>query len=263
MKRLVVLSGAGISAESGISTFRDSGGLWDRYPVEDVATPEGWQRNPTLVTEFYNRRRREMLDAQPNEAHRLVAALEEEYEVTVVTQNVDNLHERAGSSHVIHLHGELMKVCSSRDPDNPFHIRTLQPEEWEVRLDAGCGMSFSAVHKVRAEACARLEEALLAPYASRELADGQQGGSRSLERHAGREEPCVCALVTTPDAAEAARELAPCDGEFLSVVGVGANFSCASGVLPSEKNLTALVDCGRAFEAELGRKLEIYSGGGT
>lgn len=139
MKRLVVLSGAGISAESGISTFRDSGGLWDRYPVEDVATPEGWQRNPTLVTEFYNRRRREMLDAQPNEAHRLVAALEEEYEVTVVTQNVDNLHERAGSSHVIHLHGELMKVCSSRDPDNPFHIRTLQPEEWEVQPGTKAG----------------------------------------------------------------------------------------------------------------------------
>lgn len=139
MKRLVVLSGAGISAESGISTFRDSGGLWDRYPVEDVATPEGWQRNPTLVTEFYNRRRREMLDAQPNEAHRLVAALEKEYEVTVVTQNVDNLHERAGSSHVIHLHGELMKVCSSRDPDNPFHIRTLRPEEWEVQPGTKAG----------------------------------------------------------------------------------------------------------------------------
>ena len=112
MKKIVVLTGAGMSAESGISTFRDSGGLWDKYPVEDVATPEGYRRNPQLVTDFYNARRAQLLTVEPNEGHRLVAALEKKYEVTVVTQNVDNLHERAGSTRVIHLHGELTKVTS-------------------------------------------------------------------------------------------------------------------------------------------------------
>ncbi|EJX10417.1 transcriptional regulator, Sir2 family [gut metagenome] len=132
MKKLVVLSGAGISAESGISTFRDSGGLWDTYPVEAVATPEGWLADPNLVTDFYNTRRKELLQAHPNAAHRLLAELESDYRVTVVTQNVDDLHERAGSSHVIHLHGELMKVCSSREPNNPAYIQTLSPEHCEV-----------------------------------------------------------------------------------------------------------------------------------
>ena len=134
MKKIVVLTGAGMSAESGISTFRDSGGLWDKYPVEDVATPEGYRRNPQLVTDFYNARRMQLLTVEPNEGHRLVAALEERYEVTVVTQNVDNLHERAGSTRVIHLHGELTKVTSSRHPNNPKYIRELRPEEYEVRL---------------------------------------------------------------------------------------------------------------------------------
>ena len=134
MKKIVVLTGAGMSAESGISTFRDSGGLWDKYPVEDVATPEGYRRNPQLVTDFYNARRMQLLTVEPNEGHRLVAALEEWYEVTVVTQNVDNLHERAGSTRVIHLHGELTKVTSSRHPNNPKYIRELRPEEYEVRL---------------------------------------------------------------------------------------------------------------------------------
>ena len=134
MKKIVVLTGAGMSAESGISTFRDSGGLWDKYPVEDVATPEGYRRNPQLVTDFYNARRMQLLTVEPNEGHHLVAALEERYEVTVVTQNVDNLHERAGSTHVIHLHGELTKVTSSRHPNNPKYIRELRPEEYEVRL---------------------------------------------------------------------------------------------------------------------------------
>ena len=134
MKKIVVLTGAGMSAESGISTFRDSGGLWDKYPVEDVATPEGYRRNPQLVTDFYNARRMQLLTVEPNEGHRLVAALEERYEVTVVTQNVDNLHERAGSTRVIHLHGELTKVTSSRKPNNPKYIRELRPEEYEVRL---------------------------------------------------------------------------------------------------------------------------------
>ena len=118
MKKLVVLSGAGMSAESGISTFRDSGGLWESYPVEQVATPEGFYRNPALVLNFYNARRKELIGAKPNEGHNLVAELEKHFDVTVITQNVDNLHERAGSTNVIHLHGELMKACSSRNPDD-------------------------------------------------------------------------------------------------------------------------------------------------
>ena len=134
MKKIVVLTGAGMSAESGISTFRDSGGLWDKYPVEDVATPEGYRRNPQLVTDFYNARRLQLLTVEPNEGHRLVAELEKRYEVTVVTQNVDNLHERAGSTRVIHLHGELTKVTSSLQPNNPQYIRELRPEEYEVHL---------------------------------------------------------------------------------------------------------------------------------
>ncbi|MBQ8968344.1 MAG: NAD-dependent deacylase [Bacteroidaceae bacterium] len=134
MKRLVVLTGAGMSAESGISTFRDSGGLWDTYRVEDVATPEGWARDPQLVTEFYNIRRRELLNVRPCRGHELLAQLEQDYEVNIITQNVDNLHERAGSHHVLHLHGELMKVTSSRDPDNPRYIETLPPERPEVKL---------------------------------------------------------------------------------------------------------------------------------
>ena len=125
MKKVVILTGAGMSAESGISTFRDAGGLWDQYPVEDVATPEGYARNPALVLGFYAKRRAELLGTQPNEGHRLVAKLEEDYDVTVVTQNVDNLHERAGSTHVIHLHGELTKVTSSRSPNDSRCIRTL------------------------------------------------------------------------------------------------------------------------------------------
>lgn len=116
--RLVFLTGAGISAESGLSTFRDSGGLWDQYRVEDVASIEGYMRNPQLVTRFYNERRRQMYDVSPNEAHRLVAQLEEKYQVCVVTQNVDNLHERAGSTNIIHLHGELAKGTSSRTPED-------------------------------------------------------------------------------------------------------------------------------------------------
>ncbi len=139
MKKIVVLTGAGISAESGLSTFRDAGGLWDNYPVEQVATPEGWARDPALVTRFYNGLRRQLLAVRPNRAHELLARLEEKYKVTVVTQNVDDLHERAGSTHVVHLHGELMKVCSSRDPDNPHFIRRLAPDEIEVPEGARAG----------------------------------------------------------------------------------------------------------------------------
>ena len=133
-KNLVVLSGAGMSAESGISTFRDAGGLWDQYPVEAVATPEGYARDPELVIHFYNERRKQLLTVEPNEGHRGVAELEKLFNVTVVTQNVDNLHERAGSSHVIHLHGELTKVCSSFDPNNPHFIKELKPDEYEVKM---------------------------------------------------------------------------------------------------------------------------------
>ena len=139
MKKVVILSGAGMSAESGISTFRDAGGLWDQYPVEQVATPEGWIRDPQLVTRFYNERRKQLLEVKPNRGHELVAALEKEFDVTVVTQNIDNLHERAGSSHVIHLHGELTKVCSSRDPQNPHYIKKLKPEEYEVKIGDKAG----------------------------------------------------------------------------------------------------------------------------
>lgn len=134
MKNLVVLTGAGMSAESGISTFRDSGGLWDRYPVEQVATPEGYAANPKLVIDFYNERRKQLLEVEPNRGHELLAELERDFKVTVITQNVDNLHERAGSSHVVHLHGELTKVTSSREPDNPAYVKELLPEEYEVKM---------------------------------------------------------------------------------------------------------------------------------
>lgn len=132
MKKLVILTGAGMSAESGFETFRDAGGLWERYPVEKVATPEGWAADPDLVTDFYNGLRRQLIKAEPNDGHRLLAAMEADYDVCIVTQNVDDLHERAGSSHVIHLHGELMKVCSSRDPDHPKFIKTLPPDHPDV-----------------------------------------------------------------------------------------------------------------------------------
>ena len=139
MKNLVVLTGAGMSVESGMSTFRDSGGLWDNYPVEQVATPEGYMRDPELVTKFYNKLRRSLLTIEPNAGHRGLAELEKDYHVTVVTQNIDNLHERAGSSNVIHLHGELTKVCSSRDPNNRRYIRELKPEEYDVDYNDKAG----------------------------------------------------------------------------------------------------------------------------
>lgn len=128
MKKLVFLTGAGMSAESGISTFRDSNGLWEQYRVEDVASIEGYWRDPELVQNFYNERRKQLSTVVPNEGHKLVASLEDKYEVTVITQNVDNLHERAGSTNIIHLHGELMKATSSNDPNNPNCIITL-PED--------------------------------------------------------------------------------------------------------------------------------------
>ncbi|MDE7159915.1 MAG: NAD-dependent deacylase [Muribaculaceae bacterium] len=125
---LVVSTGAGISAESGIKTFRDADGLWENYPVMQVASAEGFRRDPELVHEFYNARRRQLVDALPNAAHRALVEIEKHYEVYVITQNVDDLHERAGSSHVLHLHGELMKMRSVSDPDyiEPLDIEHLE-----------------------------------------------------------------------------------------------------------------------------------------
>ena len=121
-EHIVVLTGAGISAESGLSTFRDNGGLWEQHSVYDVATPEAFERNRELVLRFYNERRRQLLSVQPNPAHRLLAELESRFRVTVVTQNVDDLHERGGSSNVLHLHGELTKARSSAYPDLIYDI---------------------------------------------------------------------------------------------------------------------------------------------
>lgn len=133
MKKIVFLTGAGMSVESGFKTFRGSDGLWENYPVEQVASHEGWEADPELVTNFYNMMRKKLYSAQPNEGHRLIHELEKKYDVTVITQNVDNLHERAGSSKVIHLHGELTKVCSSRDPDDPRYQVVLGPDNCEVK----------------------------------------------------------------------------------------------------------------------------------
>ncbi|WP_024989498.1 SIR2 family NAD-dependent protein deacylase [Segatella albensis] len=132
MKKIVFLTGAGMSVESGFKTFRGNDGLWENYPVEQVASHDGWEADPTLVTNFYNMLRKKLWNAQPNEGHRLIKQLENDYEVCVVTQNVDNLHEKAGSSHVIHLHGELTKVCSSRDPYNHHYIKQLTPDNSDV-----------------------------------------------------------------------------------------------------------------------------------
>ncbi len=112
LKKLIVLSGAGISQESGISTFRDANGLWENHDIMEVASIQGWHKNPALVLDFYNQRRRQLAEVKPNDAHNIIAQLENQFEVIVITQNVDDLHERAGSSKVIHLHGELYKACS-------------------------------------------------------------------------------------------------------------------------------------------------------
>ena len=147
-KKLTVLTGAGVSAESGISTFRDSDGLWEKHKVEDVASIEGWYRDPALVLDFYNARRAQLFTVRPNAAHEAIAQLENEYDVTVVTQNVDNLHERAGSTKIIHLHGELTKVrpencCNDADRyseetvfdigSEPIHVGDLAPNGAQLR----------------------------------------------------------------------------------------------------------------------------------
>jgi NAD-dependent deacetylase len=132
-KKLVVLTGAGISAESGIATFRDSGGLWEGHRVEDVATPEGWYKNPSLVLEFYNQRRKQALSVKPNRGHEILVDLEQHFDLTIVTQNVDDLHERAGSSSVIHLHGSLFE---SRSTVNEVLIYPIKG--WELKLGDVC-----------------------------------------------------------------------------------------------------------------------------
>ncbi len=133
MKRLVVLTGAGISAESGIPTFRDSGGLWEGFSVEEVATPEGWHKNRELVLDFYNQRRKKALEVKPNRGHEVLVELEKDFVVTVVTQNVDNLHERAGSTNVIHLHGSLFESRSTLDESLVYPIKG-----WELKIGDKC-----------------------------------------------------------------------------------------------------------------------------
>lgn len=128
-KKLVVLTGAGISAESGIKTFRDSDGLWEGHNVMDVATPDGWHKNPALVLDFYNQRRRQLKEVKPNLGHHILVELEKDFEVHIITQNVDDLHERAGSTNVLHLHGELLKVRSVRNPN--------QILDWQEDLNFG------------------------------------------------------------------------------------------------------------------------------
>ena len=139
MKTLVILTGAGMSAESGISTFRDAGGLWEKYRIEEVATPQAWATNPALVHKFYNARRKQLAEAQPNNGHKGLMELEQYFNVQIVTQNVDNLHERAGSSSVLHLHGELMKMRSSGPGREVFEV---QPEKIEFSIHDKCPKGY-------------------------------------------------------------------------------------------------------------------------
>lgn len=133
MKKIVALTGAGISAESGISTFRDANGLWEGHDISEVATPEAWERNPELVLEFYNQRRKAAMNAKPNAGHIALAELEQYFEVSIITQNVDNLHEAAGSTKIMHLHGELFKSRSSRYPNLVYEL-----EGWELKIGDYC-----------------------------------------------------------------------------------------------------------------------------
>jgi NAD-dependent deacetylase len=133
LPHIVVFSGAGMSAESGISTFRDNGGLWDKYDITEVATPEAWRKNPALVLQFYNERRKQVIEAQPNAGHKALVELEKSYRVSVITQNVDDLHERAGSNNVIHLHGEIRKARSTYDPSLIYNLKS-----WELNPGDRC-----------------------------------------------------------------------------------------------------------------------------
>lgn len=138
--QIVVLSGAGMSAESGIKTFRDNDGLWENYRIEEVATPEAWRANPKLVQEFYNQRRKNVLEAQPNAAHYFLAELEQHYDVRIVTQNIDDLHERAGSSNILHLHGNI-RLAKSSGPDPEAKYYPI--EGWELRMSDQCDAGYT------------------------------------------------------------------------------------------------------------------------
>lgn len=135
MKNLVVLTGAGMSAESGLGTFRDSGGLWEKHKIDDVATPDAWRKNPELVLDFYNQRRKQLLNSKPNEGHLILANLENKYNVKIITQNVDNLHEQAGSTDILHLHGSLMKVRSTGPGEEVYD---LSAEKYETHIGDFC-----------------------------------------------------------------------------------------------------------------------------
>lgn len=137
MKKIVVLSGAGISAESGVRTFRDAGGLWEDHRVEDVATPEAWERNPEMVNRFYNERRKQLLEVEPNEGHKALARLQDDFDVEVITQNVDDLHERAGSKKVLHLHGQLKQVRSTGDENMIYDL-----DGWELKMGDLCEKGY-------------------------------------------------------------------------------------------------------------------------
>ena len=136
-QKLVVLTGAGISAESGLKTFRDSDGLWEGYNIEEVATPEAWHKNPGLVQQFYNERRKAVLEAEPNKAHVLLAELEKHFDVHIITQNIDNLHERAGSNNILHLHGEIVKSRSTVNSDDIYPITG-----WELKMGDVCKAGY-------------------------------------------------------------------------------------------------------------------------
>jgi NAD-dependent deacetylase len=134
-KKIVFFSGAGMSAESGISTFRDSGGLWEKYEINEVATPEAWSRNPDLVTDFYNQRRKQIIETSPNAAHNFITSLENQFDVTVITQNIDDLHERAGSTNILHLHGNIRLAKSS----GPNQEKKLYPiDGWKLTKNDMC-----------------------------------------------------------------------------------------------------------------------------
>jgi NAD-dependent deacetylase len=138
-QKIIVFTGAGISAESGLGTFRDNGGLWEKYNIEEVATPEAWSKNPEMVTEFYNMRRKQCYASNPNEAHFAIAKLEDKFDVEVITQNIDDLHERGGNSKVVHLHGEINKVKSSGpNAEKEYFIQ----KDWEVKIGDQCADGY-------------------------------------------------------------------------------------------------------------------------
>lgn len=164
-KRIAVLTGAGVSAESGLQTFRDNGGLWDKYDPMEVASAEAWERQPALVLEFYNVRRAQLKDCRPNEAHRLIAALEEKHNVDVITQNVDNLHERAGSTRVLHLHGELSKVrpensCNESDHFSEAEVIDVGYDKIELGDIAPNGAQYRPHIVFFGEAVPKIERAI-------------------------------------------------------------------------------------------------------